>query len=158
VSHPSLGRPPLDQTAGDPAAAAALRRSAGRLAARALEEAVAADPTLRERTDDLRLQRFLRDLETLLGKLAVATGEPEVARAYAESTVPIFRRRTLSADDVINGLEGIRRAAAAVVAAPSMPAVDAAIDAMIEAYRWHRRLAGDGHRRNPVAAFIYKGA
>jgi hypothetical protein len=28
----------------------------------------------------------------------------------------------------------------------------------VAALRWHRRLAGDARKRNPVIAFIYKGA
>jgi hypothetical protein len=36
--------------------------------------------------------------------------------------------------------------------------VDAAIDAAVAALRWHRRLGGDARKRNPVIAFIYKGA
>jgi hypothetical protein len=39
-----------------------------------------------------------------------------------------------------------------------MPAVDAALDASIEVLLWHRRLAGDARKRNPLIAFIYKGA
>jgi hypothetical protein len=35
--------------------------------------------------------------------------------------------------------------------------VDAAIDAAITVFKWHRRLAGD-RKRHPLLAFIYKGA
>ena len=37
-----------------------------------------------------------------------------------------------------------------------MPA-DAALDAAIEVFRFHRRLAGDARKRNPILAAIYKG-
>ena len=39
-----------------------------------------------------------------------------------------------------------------------MAALDAAIDAAIAVFKWHRRLAGDARKRNPLLAFIYKGA
>ena len=34
----------------------------------------------------------------------------------------------------------------------------AATDAAIAVFKWHRRLAGDARKRNPVIRFIYKGA
>jgi len=37
------------------------------------------------------------------------------------------------------------------------PANDA-LDAAIEVFRWHRRLAGDARKRNKILEFIYKGA
>ena len=39
-----------------------------------------------------------------------------------------------------------------------MPAVDTAVTAMIDRFKWHRRLAGDGRKRNRILAAIYKGA
>ena len=35
---------------------------------------------------------------------------------------------------------------------------DLALDAAIKVFKWHRRLAGDGRKRNAFLAFIYKGA
>jgi hypothetical protein len=61
-------------------------------------------------------------------------------------------------DDVIGIAEGLRAAAATAIAPDGVPAVDAAIDAAVAALRWHRRLGGDARKRNPVIAFIYKGA
>jgi hypothetical protein len=49
VSHPSLGLPPIDRTAGLPPTAARVHAARERLAARALEIAIDRDPTLRER-------------------------------------------------------------------------------------------------------------
>jgi len=39
-----------------------------------------------------------------------------------------------------------------------LPAASQALDAAIGAYRWHRRIAGDARKRNPIIAFLYKGA
>ena len=35
---------------------------------------------------------------------------------------------------------------------------DAALDEAIAVFSWHRRLAGDARKRNPILAAIYKGA
>jgi len=36
--------------------------------------------------------------------------------------------------------------------------VDTTIDAMIEVFRWNRRIAGDARKRNRLLQAIYKGA
>jgi hypothetical protein len=38
-----------------------------------------------------------------------------------------------------------------------MPAADRALDAAIEVYRWHRRLAGDARKKNALLQLLYKG-
>jgi hypothetical protein len=38
-----------------------------------------------------------------------------------------------------------------------MPPADAALDAAIEVYRWHRRLAGDARKKNAFLQLLYKG-
>ena len=48
-----------------------LRTASDRLTARALEIAIAIDPTLAERNDDIELRRFRRDLETYLERVAL---------------------------------------------------------------------------------------
>jgi len=160
VSHPSLGLPPRDLSAGDPRAAAALRRAGPRLRTRALAAAVDLDPTLADRHDDLVLQALLSDLEAFIDRLAVAvgSGEPHAMATFADLVAVRYRKRKVSMDDVIALCEGLRRAAAAVVEARAVPAIDAAIDEAIAVFRWHRRLAGDARKRNPLLAFIYKGA
>ncbi len=87
VSHPSLGLPPLDETAGHPAEAASLRTAAERVAARALEAAVDADPTFRDRYDELRLRELLADLHAIVNRLAtaVAADDPTVMSGWAET-------------------------------------------------------------------------
>ncbi len=160
MSHPSLGLPPLDMTAGHPAAASAVRAARARLAARALEVAVDADPRFRGRYSDLALRELLADAEAMVECLADAlgSGEPKVMGGWADGLAPRYRKRDVPMDDVIGIAEGLRVAAATAVAPDAVPALDAAIEAALAPLRWHRRLAGDARKRNPVIAFIYKGA
>src|SRR5689334_7651763 len=95
VSHPSLGLPPVDRTAGLPPAAARVDAARERLAARALEIAIDRDPTIRDRYDELGLRRLVRDTVTLIDRVvdAMAVGDPEPARVFAEAIPPVYRRR-----------------------------------------------------------------
>jgi hypothetical protein len=160
VSHPSLGLPPRDLTAGHPAAAEALRAARARLAGRALEVAVDADPAFRDRYSDLALRELLSDTEAMVDRVADAlgSGDPKVMGTWAEMLAPRYRKRDVPMDDVIGIAEGLRAAAATAIAPDAMPALDAGIDAAVAVLRWHRRLGGDARKRNPVIAFIYKGA
>jgi hypothetical protein len=159
VSHPSLGLPPSDPTAGLPDAAARIRTNEPRLAARALRVAMDADATIERRFDETGLRQLLRDAELLAERVAVSveTGRPDLAREYAEWTAPVYRRRGVSMDDVVALCEGLREAFPSVLAPGELPAAGAALDAAIEAYRWHRRIAGDARRRNAFLQFLYKG-
>jgi hypothetical protein len=159
VSHPSLGLPPSDPTAGLPEAAARIRTNEPRLAARALRIAMDADPTIERRFDETGLRQLLRDAELLGERVAVSveTGRPDLAREYAVWTAPVYRRRGVSMDDVVALCEGLREAFPSVLAPGELPAVDAALDAAIKAYRWHRRIAGDARRKNAFLQFLYKG-
>jgi len=159
VSHPSLGLPPSDPTAGLPEAAARIRTNEPRLAARALRIAMDADPTIERRFDETGLRQLLRDAELLAERVAVSveTGRPDLAREYAEWTAPVYRRRGVSMDDVVALCEGLREAFPSVLAPGELPAADAALDAAIKAYRWHRRIAGDARRKNAFLQFLYKG-
>jgi len=96
----------------------------------------------------------------LVDRLAVAlgTGDPAVMGSWAEQIAPRYRKRGVPMDDVIGICEGLRATAATAVSPDAVPALDAAIDAAVAALRWHRRLGGDARKRNPVIAFIYKGA
>ena len=159
MSHPSLGLPPLDETAGHPAEAAALRAATERVAGRALEAAVAADSTFRDRYDEVRLRELLADLQAFVGRLAtaIAANDTSVMSGWAETVAVRYRKRSVPMDDVIALCEGLRRAIRGVVEPAALPSADAALDAAIKVFRWHRRLAGD-HKRHPLVAFIYKGA
>jgi len=160
VSHPSLGQPPLDLHAGHPADAAALARARDRVAARALEAAVDLDPTFRDRYDELRLRERLADLEAFVDQLAKAIGAnaPTGMTGWAEHVAVRYRKRAVPMDDVITLCDGLRRAAPMAVTPAAMASVDAALDAAIVTFKWHRRLAGDARKRNAFLAFLYKGA
>lgn len=160
MSHPSLGRPPLDPTAGFPDAAARLQANLERFAARALAVAMDVDPTMRDRYDETGQRQLLRDATLLAERitLCVATGNPALAREYAEWTAPVYRRRGVPMDDLVALCEGLRAALPSVLAPTELAAASAALDEAIEAYRWHRRLAGDARKKNALLQFLYKGA
>ena len=160
MSHPSLGLPPRDLTAGHPADANAIRAAAPRLAARALERAIDEDPGFRARYSDLALRELLADTEALADRLAasVASDDPTILGQLAEQLAPRYRKRDVPLDDVIALCEGLRVGAATAAAPTARRAVDAAVDAAVKALRWHRRLAGDARKRNAFVTFIYKGA
>ena len=159
VSHPSLGLPPPDPTAGFPDAAERIRANQERLAARALRVAMDGDPTIEDRYDEAGLRHLLRDAELLAERVAlcVATNEPDLAREYGEWTAPLYRRRRVPMDDLVALCEGLRVAFPSVLAPAELVSASDALDAAVAAYRWHRRIAGDARRRNPILQFLYKG-
>lgn len=159
MSHPSLGLPPLDLTAGFPAAAERIRAGRANLAARALTVATDADPTIRTRHDEAGQRHLLRDAELLAERvaLAVAADDPSPARDYASATSAVYRRRGVPMDDLVALCEGLRTALPSVLTPGELPAAGAALDAAIEVYRWHRRLAGDARKKNAFLQFLYKG-
>ncbi len=160
MSHPSLGLPPLDLTAGYPDAAERMRTAGERLAGRALAVAMDADPTIQERYDEAGQRHLLRDAALLLDRigLCVAAANPGPAHDYAEWTAPVYRRRGVPMDDLVALCEGLRAALPSVLAPVELDAASAALDEAIEAYRWHRRLAGDARKKNAFLQFLYKGA
>jgi hypothetical protein len=160
VSHPSLGLPPRDLSAGDLTAAAALRSGGARLRSRAFAAALDIDPTLKDRHDELTRRALLADIEAFMDRLvtAIASGDPHAMATFADLVAVRYRKRKIPMDDLVTLCDGIRRAAAAVVDQGAMPSIDAALDEAITVFRWHRRLAGDARKRHPLLAFIYKGA
>jgi len=160
VSHPSLGLPPIVQTSELPASAVRVTAARDRLAARALEIAVDHDPTLPARYDEIGLRRILRDTAVLVDRVvdAIVDGDSERARVFAEAVPPMYRRRKVPMDDLVNLAEGVRAAIGAILPLADMGPVDGAVDAMIERFRWNRRIAGDARKRNRLLAAIYKGA
>ena len=159
VSHPSLGLPPLDLNAGQPAAAARIRANRDRLAARALEAALADTRGMRDRYDDEGLRQRMHDAALLTDRIAicVAAGDPTPAREYAEYTAAAYRRKQVPMDDLVALCDGLRAALPGVLTPTETAAAGAALDAAIEVYRWHRRLAGDGRKKNALLQFLYKG-
>ena len=160
MSHPSLGLPPIDRTEGLPPAVARVNAARARLATRAFEIAIDRDPTLRERYDEIALRRLLRDTAVLIDRVvdAMADGDPERARVFAEAVPPMYRRRKVPMDDLVNLAESIRTAVGAILPPADMGTVDTTVDAMIEVFRWNRRIAGDARKRNRLLQAIYKGA
>ncbi len=160
MSHPSLGLPPPDFSAGTSAAADRLLAAGTRLAARALEIAADRDPTLTERHDEAALRHLLRDAETLLERIArsMAAADPLFAREFADAIAPLYRRRRVPMDDIVAILEGLRQAIAATLAPHELAEADRAIDEAVAVLRSYRRLAGDARKRNRLISFLYKGA
>jgi hypothetical protein len=131
-----------------------------RLAARSLEIAIDRDPTLRKRHDEFAMRRLLRDTVVLIDRIvdSMAVGDPGPARAFADATPPAYRRRKVPMNDLINLSESIRAAIGATLPRGEMAQVDAAVEAMIERFRWHGRIAGDARKKNRLLQALYKGA
>lgn len=137
-----------------------MRSNGERLAGRALAAAMDADPTIRERYDETGQRQLLRDTTLLVEQIAVcvAAANPGPAHDYAEWTAPVYRRRHVPMDDLVALCEGLRVALPSLLAPAELAAASAALDGAIEAYRWHRRLAGDARKKNAFLQFLYKGA
>jgi hypothetical protein len=159
VSHPSLGRPPRDTTTAWADVARRIRETAPELAARALAVAIDHDPTLRTRYDETGLRERLRDAELLAERVAyaVSIGDPSAAGEYADWTSPVYRRKRVPLDDLINLCEGVRAAIAGAMAPSLGVEAERSFDAAIAHYIWHRRIAGDARKRNALLQLIYKG-
>jgi hypothetical protein len=125
----------------------------------ALRAALRRDPSLGERYDELMLRRLMRDYDRHIEQLAraVATGEDRFVTVYAETLVPIYRRRGVPMNDVVTLVRGLEDVAVAGGSAAEADAIREPVAAWVERLRRHRRLPGD-HRGNPVARFIFKGA
>lgn len=89
--------------------------------------------------------------------MSVAADDPTAAREYADWTAPMYRRKRVPLDDLVNLCEGLRAAISGSVAPGMAAAADVALDEAIAQFRWHRRLAGDARKRNAFLQFIYKG-
>lgn len=146
--------------AGSPAVAARLRDERLRHAGRALEYAVATDPTFRDRYDELGLRRLLNDAVVLMDALAVSVASGDVAHVehWADMSVPVYRRRRVPLEDLVHLAEGLRRSVESGMTPDEIALADAAIDGAIVVWRRDRRLGGDARKRNPILAAIYKGA
>lgn len=145
--------------AGSPAAAARLVADGSRHATRALEYAIADDPTVRDRYDELGLRRLLNDAEVLLGAVAdaVASADPGVTAHWADMAVAPYRRRRIPMDDLVTLAGGLRRSVATSLDPDERSVADEALDRAIAVWRSARRLGGDARRRNRILAAIYKG-
>lgn len=159
MSHPALGLPPLDRTAGLPDAAGRIRAARKRLAAMSLQAAVKDDPTLTTRYDEVALRELLRDADRHLEQLAQAleTGQASKITTYAEWIQPAYRRRHVSARDQALLLQRLADAAATVLAPDEIRALEGYVGGWLKVLELHRRLPGD-HKGNAAVRFIWKGA
>ena len=157
--HPNLGLAPIDMTAGYPAAAAALRRDRAAIAAVALEAAMAADPELRDRFDAPGLDRLRNDAEVLVERLAmcVASNDSRWLAEYAEWIGPVLRRRGVSQWDAVPVCEAIREVVGARLGDEESAVAGHSLDAAIAVFRKNGRLGGDGHKRNALLKWLYRG-
>ena len=159
VSHPTLGQPPRSLQAGFPAAAERLREERSSLAARALEIAVDADPSIQRRYDATRLRALLADAEALVDRLAlcVASDDTFFLTQFAENSATVFRRRKVAVMDVARLLEGVREASRGVLNQAEIATADRAVDAAVAIYRRFHNVRGDAREWNPVTSKLYKG-
>ena len=160
MTHPSLGHPPLDPTAGSADAAAPdPRPGPASWPSAPWPSPWIADPTLRERNDDAGLRARLHDATLLVEQVAlsVAAADPTPAREYADWTSPVYRRKRVPLGDLVALCEGLRVALPTMLAPLERGDAEAALDAAIAQYRWHGRLAGDARKKNAFLQFIYKG-
>jgi hypothetical protein len=159
MSHPVLGLPPSDPTAGRPHAAARLRAQRSTIAKLALKAALEADRTLAERYDSILMRTFLRDYDRHIEQFAVAleTGEARYVTEWVEWIVPIYRRRRVPVRDQQTLIVALRPPMAAVLAPDDAKACGELMEAWFKRLRLYKRLPGD-HKGNPVVRFLFKGA
>jgi hypothetical protein len=157
--HPNLGLAPIDKEGGFPAAADAIRRDALKLSAAALESAVETDPEIRARYNEVALRKLLRDGELLVDRLAtcVASGETRWLTEYAEWIAPIYRRRGVPLGDLSLICAGIRLGIEPTLGPDELALASRALDAAIVSFGKNARIGGDGHKRNALLKWLYKG-
>ena len=71
---------------------------------------------------------------------------------------PVYRRRRVPLDDLIALCDGIRAVLPGVLTPDEQVPAGEALDEAIAVFKWHRRLAGDARKKNPILQFLYKGA
>jgi hypothetical protein len=159
MSHPSLGLPPPDTSAGSPVAAARLRDQRATLSKLALERALELDPTFATRYDQYQLRRFLRDYEQHIRQVArsVETGDDYYVVQYAEWLAPIYRRREVPMRDFATLVRALADACAAVLSPDDARLVGDLVVRWMKRLKFHARLPGD-HKGNPIVRFFWKGA
>jgi hypothetical protein len=157
--HPNLGLAPADMTAGFPAAAAAVRRNSPKIAARALEAAVEADPSFRTRYDETGLRRLLHDVEVMNERLALCLGSGSTRwlTEYAEWIGPILRRRGVPQADMAALCAGVIAEIKTKADPDELAAATRALDAAAAVFKRNGRLGGDRHKRNALLKWMYRG-
>ncbi len=159
MAHPTLGLPPHDVSAGQPAAAARLRANRARIARLALQATVRDAEGFSERYDETALRLFLRDFERHVEQLARAleTGEDFYVVSYGEWLVPIYRRRRVPMADFMAMLAGLQVASATAMTPDENKIGDELFERWNGTLKWHQRLPGD-HKGNSLIRFFWKGA
>ena len=115
---------------------------------------------MRERYDEDGLRQRRHDTALIAERVALAVGG---GRPGPGPRLGRDDGRRLPAQAGADGRphRAVQRASArplpGVLAPAEMPAADAALDAAIEVYRWHRRLAGDARKKNALLQLLYKG-
>ena len=157
--HPNLGLAPIGMKSGFSGAAGRVRRDSSGIAARGLEAAVQADPTLRARYDDTGLRHLLRDGELLVERLAMCLGSDDVRwlAQYAEWVGPSYRRRQVPLADLATLCAGIREAIAPDLTEDELACADRALDAAAVVLQRNGRVAGDRHKRRAIFKWMYRG-
>ena len=142
-----------------PEAATRLRDARARLAGAALVAATRRDPTLEERYDALQFRTFLRDMDRHILRLALALEQGGVGpfTEYVGTLVPVFRRRRVPLEDFATMLLGMLDAVSADLPRPEADAAARIVEEGLGHLERPRHLPGD-RRRNPVLAFLWKGA
>ena len=158
MPHPSLGFPPPDTAAGQPAAATRLRLNKERVAKVALQSALKHEPGLEDH-GEVMLRLFLRDYGRHIEQLAraIESGDDSFVINYGEWLVPIYRRRRVPMRDFIALIAGLRDASATVLAPDENKVAEELFARWGEKLKHHGRLPGD-HRGNPILRFFWKGA
>ena len=157
--HPNLGVAPLDLTAGYPAAAATLRRDKAAIARVALTTLADKDPQFATLFSGPRRDVLLADAEVLIERLAlsVTSNDPRPTAEYAEWIGPVFRRKRISLWQVANVCAAIRDNVVTRLDEPAGASAVAAMDGAIAVLRKNGRVGGDGHTRNPLLKWFYRG-
>jgi hypothetical protein len=157
--HPNLGLAPADLTVGYTMAAEKLRDNAVRISAGALESAMTADPGLRTSYDEVGLRRLLRDGELLVERLAMCLESREARwlTEYAEWIGPIYRRRGVPLSDLGALCAGIRDTVEPHLNRDEFAVAERSLDAAQIILRNNGRLGGDGHKRNALRKWLYRG-
>jgi hypothetical protein len=155
-----LGLPPPDLVFDPASPAGRVRDRAADLAARALTVAIDRDASFAALYDDVALRARLHDATLLADRLAtaLAAADPSILSDYADQTVPVYRRKKIPLDHMIDLCEGLKTALPVALSERELPAANEALDSAIAVYRNQRRIAGDARKRNRFIQFIYKGA
>ena len=97
-------------------------------------------------------------LNATLLAIALAANERMAVASWADWVSIVYRRRAVPMDDLVQLVEGLRRAAASVLSPQELVLAEAALDEAVKVFRWNRRLAGDARKRNKLLSLLYKGA